>query len=303
MNTHFIVSLAVFISFSVPAMAGEAKTETLQKQAEAGDAEAQFQLGRLYFRGEGVAKSEASALDWISKSAEQGNNDAIASIGFIYSQGAGVPKDEKKAVEWFRRGAEAGSATCKLNLGLLLRQGKTIQLSNDESLRLMQEAADAGLPEAQSYLGQLYFLGDNLLKPDYVKARPYVLKAAEGGDPAAQNIMGILSREGVGPEAEGKDPVAAEKWFRQAAEQNEVKAQANLAHLMGVASPDTTNRVEALKWLLMAKDRNEPTAIKTYDEIAPTISPELEREARSQATIFMLQQAAVREPEASPKEQ
>lgn len=303
MNTNFIVSLAVFISLGVSVLAGDAVAETLQKQAEAGDAAAQFQLGRLYFRGEGVAKNEASAIEWISKSAEQGNTDAIASMGFFYSQGAGVPKDEKKAVEWFRRGAEAGSATCKLNLGLLLRQGKTIQLSNDESLRLMHEAADTGLPEAQSYLGQLYFLGDRLLKPDYVKARPYVLKAAEGGDPAAQNIMGILSREGVGPEAEGKDSVAAEKWFRQAAEQNEVKAQANLAHLMGVASPEITNRVEAIKWLLMAKDRNEPTAIKTYDEIAPTISPELEREARSQATIFMLQQAAVREPEASPSEQ
>jgi hypothetical protein len=70
---------------------------------------------------------------------------------------------------------------------------------------------------------------------------------------------------------------------------------------MGVASPAITNRVEALKWLLMAKDRNEPTAIKTYDEIKPTISPELEQEARSQATIFMLQQAAVREPRVSPK--
>jgi TPR repeat protein len=143
MTTNLIVSLAAFISLSVSAMAGEAKTETLQKQAEAGDAEAQFQLGRLYFRGEGVAKNEARALEWISKSAEQGNTDAIASMGFIYSQGAGVPKDESKAVEWFRRGAEAGSATCKLNLGLLLRQGKTIQLSNDQSLRTSSSSEPA----------------------------------------------------------------------------------------------------------------------------------------------------------------
>jgi hypothetical protein len=303
MNNIFFANLAVLISLAVSAAAGDSTTGSLQKQAEAGDAAAQFQLGRLYFRGEGVAKDEKAALAWIEKSAAQGNTDAITSMGYFYSKGAGVPKDEKKAVEWFRRGAEAGSATCKLNLGLLLRQGETIQLSNDESLRLMHEAAMSGSAEANSYLGRLYFMGDRLLKPDYAKARPYALKAAEAGDSESQNIMGLLCRDGVASDAGGKDIAEAERWFRRAAEQDNVKAMANLAHLMGVASLQSANRVEALKWLLIAKDRNEPTATKTYDEIAPTISPELEQEARSKATIFMLQQAAVRKAEASPKEQ
>lgn len=273
--------------------AGQAdQMEALTARAEAGDATAQFQLGRAYYRGTDTPKDEKAALAWIEKSAAQGNVDAITSMGFFHAQGIGVEKSEAKAIEWFRKGAEKGSATCKLNLGLLLRQGKTIQTSSDESLRLMHEAADAGSVEAQSYLGQLYFMGDRYLKPDYAKAKPYALKAAEAGDPAAQNIIGILSRDGIGPSAEGQDPAAAEKWFRQAAEQNEVKAQANLAHLMGVASPGSTNRVEALKWLLLAKDREEPTAEKTYNEISPTLPPDLEREARALAARFHFKQAA-----------
>jgi TPR repeat protein len=304
MNNFFFVSLAALVSLAVSAAAGDAATGTLQKQAEAGDAAAQFQLGRLYFRGEGVAKNEKAALAWIEKSAAQGNTDAITSMGFFHAQGAGVPQDEKKAVEWFRRGAEAGSASSKLNLGLLLRQGKTIQLSNDESLRLMHEAAEAGLPEARSYLGQLYFLGDALLMPDYAKAEPYVRQAAESGDPAAQNIMGLLARDGIGPEARGKDPAQAEEWFRQAAEQNNIKAQANLAHLMGVSSPASTNRVEALKWLLLAKDREEPTAVKTYNEISPSLPAGMEQEARGRCARFLIQQAArptKQDPRALPR--
>lgn len=265
--------------------------EALKSQAEAGDAGSQFTLGRAYFRGEGVPKDEKKSFSWIEKSAAQGNAEAMTSMGFFHSQGIVVEKNEGKAAEWFRKGSEAGSAASKLNLGLLLRQGKTIQTSGDESLRLMHEAADSGLPEAQSYLGQLYFLGDRLLKPDYAKAKPHALKAAQAGDPAAQNIVGILTRDGIGPAAEGKDPAAAEVWFRRAAEQNEVKAQANLAHLMGVASSRSTNRVEALQWLLLAKDRQEPTAEKTYNEISPTLPPDMEKEARALAGQFILRQA------------
>jgi TPR repeat protein len=290
---HFL--FVVFISPLILAEVSRAEEKStdwkgVEAKAADGDAMAQFELGRAYFRGEGVPKDEEKAVEWMEKSANQGNSDAITSMGFFYSQGIGVEKSEAQAVEWFRKGAKAGSATCKLNLGLLLRQGKTIQTSGDESLRLMHEAADSGLTEAQSYLGQLYFMGDRLLQPDYTKAKPYALQAARAGDPAAQNIMGILTRDGVGVTAEGKDLKAAEEWFRQAAEQNEVKAQANLAHLMGAASSASTNRVEALKWLLLAKDKNEPTASKTYGEIGPTLPPDLEKEARSLATRFLLQQ-------------
>lgn len=272
--------------------AGAADLAELENRAREGDADAQFQLGRAYFRGEGTPKDEAQALTWLEKSAGQGDADAMTSLGFFHARGIAVPLDEEKAAAWFRQGAEAGSLQSKLNLGLLLRQGKTIRLSNEESLRLMEEAAWAGLPEAQSYLGQLYYTGDRLLRPDYAKAEPLARQAAKNGDPAAQNIMGLLARDGIGPEAKGKDPAAAAQWFRRAAEQGDTKAQANLAHLMGVASPASTNRVDALKWLLLARDRNEPTAVKTYQEIAPALPPTLEKEARSRAALFEAKRAA-----------
>lgn len=304
METHRTMSVFLLVAWACLAVcssAGGSELDALKERAARGDAEAQFQLGRAYFRGEGMPKDEKKAFEWTEKSAQQENADAMTNLGFFYTQGIGVEKSEAKAVEWFRRGAEEGSATCKLNLGLLLRQGKTIQLSSDESLRLMHEAAEAGSVEAQSYLGQLYFMGDRFLKPDYAKAKPHALKAAEAGDPAAQNIMGLLSRDGIGPLAEGQGHRKAEEWFRKAAEQNDVKAQANLAHHMGVASPSSTNRVEALKWLLMAYDREEPTATKTYNEISPTLPPGMEGEARALTGQWHLKQTTKRKAQQQTK--
>lgn len=282
----FLFSLLVFLPLHGNAVEGAMDTRALEAGARSGDADAQFQLGRAYYRGEGVPRDMAKAVELIRKAAEAGKLEAIESMGFLCTTGEGVPKSEEEAVAWFRKGEKAGSARSKLNLGLLLRQGKTIELSNAESIRLMHAAAEAGLPEAHSYLGQLYFQGDEFLEPDYAKAAIHARKAAETGDPSAQNVMGLINLDGLDVGGAVRNPAAAEQWFRKAAEQGEVKAQANLAHLMGVESPSSTNRVEALMWLVLAKDQDEPTATKTFNEIAPNLAEDLLLQARERASRF-----------------
>lgn len=298
MRFLLVLALTVFVAKGAPAasgQAGSADIPALQKAAKKGDAAAQFQLGRAYYRGNGVDKDPKKALELIRKAADAGNPDAIDSMGFLYANGEIVELDESQAVKWFRRGAEAGLARSKLNLGLLLRQGKTIQPSAAESLKLMEEAAAAGLPEAKSYLGQLYFNGDRHLKPDYAKSYPYVKEAAEAGDPACQNLMGIFCRDGLGVREDFNEPHSREEaagWFRKAALQNDLKAQSNLAHTLGVGSPACKDPKEAFKWLIVAKDRGEITAVKTYEELFKTVPSSVLVAARLEANRFsMLKQA------------
>jgi TPR repeat protein len=279
-------SLVVFITalsfLSATAWPEDKPTDwkTIEAQAADGDAEAQFQLGRAYFRGEGMLKDEKKAFEWIEKAAAQGNTDAITSMGFFHAQGIGVEMSEAKAVEWFRKGAEAGSAKSQLNLGLMLRQGKTIERNHEESLEWLDKAAATGDPDAVATVGQLYFLGDALMMPDSEKAYPLLLKSAGAGNPACQNKMGLICREGIGPEARYKDRNQALRWFRQAAVRGDAKGQSNLAHLMGVESPAAENRQEALMWLYMAADQGEPLANKTLKEISLSIPPDLAIGAR-----------------------
>jgi TPR repeat protein len=272
----------------------------LESSAASGNATAQFQLGRGYFRGDGFPVDKSKAHTWILKSADQGNLDAITTMGYFYSQGIVLEKDEAKAIEWFRKGAEAGSVKSQLNLGLMLRQSKTIPLNNSESLKWLEMAASTGDSDAVRTYGQLLFLGDSIIMPDRKKAFPFVLKSAEAGDASSQNMVGVAYRDGDGTE---KNSDKAEDWFLIAAQQNDPKAQSNLAHLLGVDSPASPDRKEALKWLLIAKDNGEITAIKTFKELMVSFPPALLAIAQKEANKFLLlARAKSSKPAPTPEE-
>ena len=75
----------------------------LVEKAKSGDALAQYNLGRAYHKGKGVARDYKEAVKWLIKSAEQGNAFGQNAIGVCYRDGLGVSKDEKEAVKWFRK--------------------------------------------------------------------------------------------------------------------------------------------------------------------------------------------------------
>ena len=51
--------------------------------AEAGDAEAQNNLGLMYFNGRGVAQDDAEAVAWYRRAAEQGFANAQYNLGAL----------------------------------------------------------------------------------------------------------------------------------------------------------------------------------------------------------------------------
>jgi uncharacterized protein len=71
--------------------------------AEAGDAEAQANVGEIFERGLGGEPNYEAALIWYRKAAAQGNSRAQFAIGTLYEQGLGVPKDQLEALNWYRQ--------------------------------------------------------------------------------------------------------------------------------------------------------------------------------------------------------
>ena len=57
-----------------------------RKEAHQGDREAQFHLGVMYEKGEGVTQSYKQALYWYEKAAKQGYVAAQFNLGVIYYQ-------------------------------------------------------------------------------------------------------------------------------------------------------------------------------------------------------------------------
>lgn len=68
--------------------------------AEQGNAEAQFNLGKIYSYGWGVRKSETEAAKWYRKAAEQGDARAQKILAYMYANGVGVEKNPAEAEKW-----------------------------------------------------------------------------------------------------------------------------------------------------------------------------------------------------------
>lgn len=79
---------------------------TLRVRAYKGDAEAQYQLGMIYLRGEGVEINQKSAAEWFKLSAEQGHMAAQLALADCYTYGWGVEVDESKAEYWKNKSNE-----------------------------------------------------------------------------------------------------------------------------------------------------------------------------------------------------
>lgn len=72
-----------------------------RKAAEQNMAEAQFNLGGCYKRGEGVATNFITAVEWYRKSAEQNFANAQFNLGVCCLKGQGTKQDEAEACKWF----------------------------------------------------------------------------------------------------------------------------------------------------------------------------------------------------------
>jgi TPR repeat protein len=68
--------------------------------AEQGNAAVQFNLGTLYYNGQGVPQDYVQARQWYEKAAAQGDANAQFNLGVLYYEGQGVLHDDVQAHMW-----------------------------------------------------------------------------------------------------------------------------------------------------------------------------------------------------------
>ena len=83
------------------------------KEAEFGNAKAQYELGMRFFNGDGVEKSEKEAVKWWRQAAEKENAAAQYMLGFCYEKGYGVEQNKAEAVKLYRKAARKGDEDAK----------------------------------------------------------------------------------------------------------------------------------------------------------------------------------------------
>ena len=201
------------------AIEGHAKgIELLKMAAKAGDANAQFTLGKMYCDGEDVSKSYDEAAKWFQKAVAQGHAEAQHYLGVLYQAGRGVPQNYDEAAELFYKAGAQGLAKAQVLLDTLIKTSRLL------SAECIQKIAQRGHALAQTVLGEMYRDGKRVPQ-NYTKAFEWYEKAAIQGQVDAQFNIGCMYRDGVGV---SKNRSKAIEWFRRAAQQGDSEAQTNL---------------------------------------------------------------------------
>jgi len=196
--------------------------------AEAGQVNAQFDLGLLYAQGLGVRRDLTEAERWYRRAAEQGNAEAEFALGQMYSRGWGVPRDEADALRWIQMANGPDTDGPPTDWAVL--DGYGVPQDQQQAAYWYELAAKKGHAEAQYNLARLYATGQGVPK-DEEKAARWVRAAASQGYAPAQARLGRRYANGSGMD---KDDRRAYFWL-------------TLAYLHGEKSNEKLRQAEAAK--------------------------------------------------------
>ncbi|NNE82925.1 MAG: sel1 repeat family protein [Alphaproteobacteria bacterium] len=213
------------------------------------DPRALFYLGRMYFRGEGVAVDKARGEALFAQAAALGEAAAMSAL----AAAANARGETAKAFEWTSKAAAAGHPFAQAQLGQAYEAGDGVTQNRQEAIIWYGRAARGG-----SAIGaaRLYRLGADEDKDkhgslDEVSAR---LSRAHAGDSEARVALAALFTD-VGADAQAFD------WYRLAADQghHEAEYQVGLAFLNGRGV--ARNDAGALIWIRRAVGGNHAAAM------------------------------------------
>ena len=118
--------------------------DTKQQETNKQDnvADSLFKQAQKYAKGHGVAKDLTKAIALYQQAAEQGNADAQNNLGRLFYNAEGVPQDYKQAVALFRMAAEQGHAMAQTNLGWMYTNGHGVPQDYTQAVVWLRKAAD-----------------------------------------------------------------------------------------------------------------------------------------------------------------
>ena len=79
--------------------------EYFEKAADLGSADALFDMGIIYYTGEGVEQDYGRAFECFQKAAELGDALALNNVGDQYEKGLGVEQDYAQALKYYQQTA------------------------------------------------------------------------------------------------------------------------------------------------------------------------------------------------------
>ena len=152
--------------------------QELRKRAEAGNADAQFQLAMTCpnsgdFSNKDDSNEVQEMIRWVKSSAEQGYPQAQEFLACCYQVGKGVIADPAQEFKWFLKAAEQGNDRACLCVGSQYETGRGVPKNPAEAAKWYRQGSKGNV-YCLLALGRLYFKGDDGVPKDLVQALMYL---------------------------------------------------------------------------------------------------------------------------------
>ena len=225
--------------------------------AQRGDSDAQYNLGCLYLRGEGVPQNRGKAIEWLQRAADQ--NDLDAATWLLFS----TPVTDDRRKEFFSRRMKP-TDRFRLTFVVRLSDGKEHRrpCSTDQK-------EGAGI---EFHLGLMYENGTAGFPQDDGQAAAWYRRASDRNFPDAQTKLAYLYAAGRGVE---RSQVEAARLFRRAAEQGNAVAQVNLGAIYASGSyGHAKDLILAYVLVSHAADTGNKLALDDLPNVKALLSPD-----------------------------
>ena len=178
-----------------------AAVEIWRPLAEAGDADAAFNLGQAYRLGRGVPLNLAAAQTWMERAARDGHVDAQTTLGLLlFNSGNRVG-----GLRWLRSAAEQGEPRALLIYGTALVNGDGIPRDPVLGYAYVSRAAAQGLAPAKTTLAEM----DQVLPLEQRRKGVALALEAAKAKPQAKAAPKAAPKTAAKPTAPAKPAVAA----------------------------------------------------------------------------------------------
>ncbi|MDR1695416.1 MAG: SEL1-like repeat protein [Endomicrobium sp.] len=168
--------------------------EQTKKSAEAGYAESQLALGKIYYEHKELKKDYAAeAVKWYKEAAEQGLAEAQYILASMYSAGREIGRNYTEAARWYENAAEQGHAEAQYTTGGLYNADNGVKKDRAEAIKWYTRAAEQGHTKSQYQLGSMYlgseFSGGEGTEKDLAEAEKWLKRASARGDKSAKQKL------------------------------------------------------------------------------------------------------------------
>lgn len=297
-------SLALAVTLGLGAIAGsqiaysDSAQDKLVAAAEAGDADAAYQIGtQLLARQGGAGPDTERAILYLERAANANHAFAHTALAQHYRAQSQVPQNRARMLHHYRAAATLGDTNAQTELGRLLLDysasgdvpADMLVQARAQAHALLEHAAKNGNRTAQWHLGHALYHGSGLPKnPDAGIA--WLQKAAEQGHGTA---AWVVARDMMtNPNSPSYAPVSGVKWMTMAAEAGHQSAMLELVEIYEEGKFFAADLPKAAQWAKRAADAGAPDALAMQARVESKLREQLmAKEAQAAELIDQRDQA------------